>query len=104
MRHEKSYIYARVSTEDQRGNYSIPSQIDECKRYVESKRYTLIGNRYVDPITRFDVLEGVPAFVDDFLSREFHAEHLMYNYSTSTFSPLVCGMLRFTVRFHRFAQ
>lgn len=69
---ERAIIYARVSTDDQRDNYSIPSQVDECKRYIEKRGYILVGNCYVDPVTGYDATEGIPAFVDDYTSRELN--------------------------------
>jgi DNA invertase Pin-like site-specific DNA recombinase len=45
---KRAIIYARVSTDDQRNNYSIPSQVAEIKKYIEAKGYALVGNRFVD--------------------------------------------------------
>jgi site-specific DNA recombinase len=70
MTAKRAIIYARVSTDDQRSNYSIPSQVAECKRYIESKGYTLVGNRFVDPDTGQDSQTGIAAFVDDYSSLE----------------------------------
>jgi len=67
---KRAIIYARVSTDDQRNNYSIPSQVAECKKYVEAKGYALVGNCFVDPDTGQDAASGIPAFVDDYSSRE----------------------------------
>jgi site-specific DNA recombinase len=67
---KRAIIYARVSTDDQRNNYSIPSQVAECKKYIETKGYVLVGNRFVDPETGQDAPSGTPAFVDDYSSRE----------------------------------
>ena len=67
---KRAIIYARVSTDDQRDNYSIPSQVMECQKYIEAKGYALVGNRFVDPETGQDAASGIPAFVDDFSSRE----------------------------------
>jgi len=69
---KRAIIYARVSTDDQRNNYSIPSQIMECVKYAESHGYSLVGNRFVDPDTGQDASTGTPAFVDDFSSREMN--------------------------------
>jgi site-specific DNA recombinase len=85
---KRAIIYARVSTDEQRGNYSIPSQVAECKKYIEAKGYALVGNRFVDPETGQDAASGTPAFVDDYSSRELNRpaldaayEHLeMYGY------------------------
>ncbi len=70
---KRAVIYARVSTDMQRSNYSIPTQVAECLRYAEERGYTLHGNQFVDPETGQDVdrVDGViPAYVDDFTSRE----------------------------------
>ena len=67
---KRAIIYARVSTDDQRNNYSIPSQVAEIKKYIEAKGYALVGNRFVDPDTGQDAVSGTPAYVDDFSSRE----------------------------------
>jgi len=67
---KRAIIYARVSTDDQRNNYSIPSQVAECKKYIEAKGYVLVGNCFVDPETGQDAISGIPAFVDDYSSRE----------------------------------
>lgn len=67
---KKAIIYARVSTDEQRDNYSIPSQVGECKKYIEAKGYQLVGNRFVDPVTGFDSVDGIQAFVDDYSSQE----------------------------------
>lgn len=69
---KRAIIYARVSTDDQRNNYSIPSQIDECKKYIDKRGYHLVGNRFVDPVTGFDTTEGIAAFVDDYSSLELN--------------------------------
>jgi site-specific DNA recombinase len=69
----RSSIYCRVSTDDQRGNYSIPTQVAECLQHVKRRGYSLVGNRYVDPVTGRDCAEqsgAIPAFVDDYSSRE----------------------------------
>ena len=69
---KRAIIYARVSTDDQRGNYSIPTQVDECVRYVNQKGYSLVGDCYIDPSTGRDVktADGIRAYVDDYSSRE----------------------------------
>lgn len=67
---KRAIIYARVSTDDQRSNYSIPSQVAECKKYIEVKGYALVGNRFVDPETGQDAASGTRAFVDDYSSQE----------------------------------
>jgi site-specific DNA recombinase len=71
---KRAVIYARVSTDMQRDNFSIPTQIAECINYAKSKKYTLLGNQFVDPQTGRDVAAdfpfAIPAYVDDFTSRE----------------------------------
>jgi site-specific DNA recombinase len=69
---QRAAIYARVSTDIQRDNYSIPSQILEIMKYVDKQGYSLVGNQYFDPETgRESAKSGaVPAFVDDYTSRE----------------------------------
>lgn len=71
---KRAAIYARVSTDMQRDNFSIPSQVAECMKYVESKRYTLVGNQFVDVENGRDVApdtpNSIPVFVDDYTSRE----------------------------------
>lgn len=71
---KRAAIYARVSTDMQRDNFSIPSQIAECVKFASSKRYTLVGNQFVDPETGRDVAAdfsgAIPAFADDYTSRE----------------------------------
>jgi len=70
----RAAIYARVSTDMQRDNFSIPSQIAECMKHADRKKYTLVGNQFVSPETGKDVASdfpaAIPAFVDDFTSRE----------------------------------
>lgn len=71
---KRAIIYARVSTDIQRDNFSIPSQVAECVKHAESKRYMLVGSQFVDGESGRDVPadtpNAIPAFVDDFSSRE----------------------------------
>jgi site-specific DNA recombinase len=70
---KRAAIYARVSTDLQRGNYSIPTQISEVKKYADKQGYTIVGDLYVDPETGRDTIRGngaIPAYVDDYSSRE----------------------------------
>jgi len=71
---KRAVIYARVSTDMQRDNFSIPSQISECVKFVKSKGYMLVGNQYVDKESGRDVAADapnrIPAYVDDYSSRE----------------------------------
>jgi len=76
---KRAIIYARVSTDDQRKNYSIPTQIAECVSYLDHKGYSLVGDRYVEPETGMDSNQGngaIPAYVDDFSSRELNRPSL----------------------------
>jgi len=68
---ERSIIYARVSTDDQRDNFSISTQVAECHRYLQQQHYTLVGDQYIDPETGGDVAckeNAIPAYVDDISS------------------------------------
>jgi site-specific DNA recombinase len=71
---KRAVIYARVSSDVQRNNYSIPTQISECITYAKSRSYTLLGGLFVDLISGKDVTENhpnaIPAYVDDYTSRE----------------------------------
>ena len=70
---ERAAIYARVSTDDQRGNYSIPTQVAECQDYAKEQGYTVVADRFVDPQSGRDTVGGngaAPAYVDDYSSRE----------------------------------
>lgn len=70
---ERAAIYARVSTDDQRGNYSIPAQVAECQSYAKKQGYTLVADRFVNHESGRDTVGGngaTPAFVDDYSSRE----------------------------------
>lgn len=70
---KRAILYARVSTDIQRGNYSIPTQIRACKEYIDTHGWALVGNRYVDRETGLDTQKGkgaIPAYVDDYTSRE----------------------------------
>ncbi len=65
---KRAAIYARVSTDEQRGNYSIPTQLAECVRYADEHGYALVGDHYADRTTGRDARAGTDAtsaFVDD---------------------------------------
>jgi site-specific DNA recombinase len=69
----RAAIYARVSTDDQRGNYSIPTQLAECMQQAKRGKQVIVGDRFVDSHTGQDCGRGngsIAAFVDDFTSRE----------------------------------
>jgi site-specific DNA recombinase len=66
-------MYPRVSTDIQRDNYSIPSQIKDMLDYARIRDYVLVGDCYVDPVDGKDTVKGngaIPAFVDDYTSTE----------------------------------
>ena len=72
---DRVVLYPRVSTDMQRDNFSIPSQIAECLQYANLKGYSIVGDRYVNPDNGYDTSVGngaIPAFVDDFTSRELN--------------------------------
>lgn len=72
---QRAAIYARVSSDEQRGNYSVPTQVQEAIRHVEHSGYSLVGNQFVDPDSGRDAGDGhgsVAAYVDDFTSREIN--------------------------------
>ena len=76
---KRAIIYARVSTDDQRGNFSIPTQVESCAKYIQGKGYSLVGAQFVDAGTGLDVAArpgSIPAFVDDFSSRELNRPSL----------------------------
>lgn len=69
----RAAIYARVSTDIQRDNYSIPSQIKEIVKFAKIRNLSVVGDRYVSPETGKDTSkskEAIPAFVDDYTSTE----------------------------------
>lgn len=63
---QKCFIYVRVSSEDQVGNYSIDQQIKACTEYVsrESTKYEVVGI-YKDE-GRSATADNRPAFLDMF--------------------------------------
>ena len=70
---KRAAIYARVSTDDQRGNYSIPTQVSACFKHAKAHDYAVVGDRFVDSETGQDCAAGdgaIRAFVDDYTSRE----------------------------------
>lgn len=70
---KRAAIYARVSSDEQRSNYSIPTQVQECLAFAERQEYSVVGDRFVDPETGLDTVKSpdrVMAYVDDFTSRE----------------------------------
>lgn len=69
----RAALYARVSTDIQRENYSIPTQISDMLNYAKLEGYAVVGDHYVDFITGKDTAKSesaIPAFVDDYTSTE----------------------------------
>jgi site-specific DNA recombinase len=69
----RAAIYARVSTDIQRENYSIPTQISDLLKHAKLEGYSLVGDQYVDLVTGKDTVkrrDAIPAFVDDYTSTE----------------------------------
>jgi site-specific DNA recombinase len=72
---KRAAIYLRVSTDKQRDNYSIPSQLSECLKYANKMGYSVVGDHFVDPETGKDCPPGndaIPAYVDDYSSLELY--------------------------------
>ena len=72
---KRAALYARVSTDIQRDNYSVSTQITAMLAYAKKCGYTIVGDQYVDPENGSDTLPGnggVPAFVDDYTSLELN--------------------------------
>ncbi len=71
---KRAVIYARVSDDSQRQNYSIPVQIEACMKYAQERDYVIVGDWFVDPITGYDVKSDTPhavqAYADDHTSLE----------------------------------
>lgn len=65
---KRAVIYARVSTDDQRDNYSVPTQIALCLRHAKDNGYSLVGSLHVNLENGRDAAPGpdtIAAFVDD---------------------------------------
>jgi site-specific DNA recombinase len=69
---QRAVIFARVSTDMERDNYSIPSQVAACVDYDRECGYVVIGEQHVDRATGQSAngSGGIPACVDDYKSRE----------------------------------
>lgn len=70
---KRAALYARVSSDDQRNNYSIPTQLEDALRFARDQAYTVVGDQFVDPETGQDTSGrdgAVCAFVDDYTSLE----------------------------------
>ncbi len=70
----RAALYPRVSTDMQRDNYSVPSQIKAMLQVCEERAYKPVGDHWVSPEDGKDCAagEGVPAFVEDYTSLEIH--------------------------------
>ena len=66
----RAAIYARVSQDAQRDNFSVPTQVAACLQYARNRGYAVVGHQYVDPETGRDAERGILAYVDDLSSRE----------------------------------
>lgn len=92
---ERAAVYVRVSSDIQRDNYSPPTQLKACREYAEKYGYALVGDRFVDPVTAYDAPSGngaIPAYVDDYTSRELSRPALdaAFEYAkTSGFDVLI---------------
>lgn len=65
---KRAVLYARVSQDTQRDNYSIPTQIAACAQYAKENGYRLVGAQYVDAETGKDARPGpgtICAYADD---------------------------------------
>lgn len=70
---KRAIIYARVSQDVQRDNYSVPSQVAACLRHASEAGYAVVGSLHVDQETGRDCVAGprsIPAFVDDYTGTE----------------------------------
>lgn len=69
---KRAIIYARVSTDEQADNYSLPSQIELCRKYAERLSLELVGEQYYKKEdTKLvkaspDDAGAIPAYVDDY--------------------------------------
>jgi site-specific DNA recombinase len=76
---KRAVIYARVSTDIQRENYSVPTQIEECVKFAELRGYAIVGEQHVDPDTGLDQITekgGTLAYVDDISHSELNRPSL----------------------------
>jgi len=71
---KRAAIYCRVSTDAQRDNYSIPTQLAACLIHAKRAGYALTGDRYVSTVNGLDTVPedstAALAYVDDYTSRE----------------------------------
>jgi site-specific DNA recombinase len=69
---QRAVIIGRVSSDAQRDNYSIGTQVRAALAYIKTCGYGLTGDKWVDPDTGYDTEPGtgVQAYVDDYTSLE----------------------------------
>ncbi|KAA3644780.1 MAG: hypothetical protein DWQ07_15350 [Chloroflexi bacterium] len=70
----RAAAYTRVSTDEQRENYSIPTQLEDIKAFADKHNWALVGDKYFSLETGKEVGKdsenAIPAFVDDHSSLE----------------------------------
>lgn len=69
MMAERAAIYIRVSTDEQRYNYSLVSQLEACVKRAEEKGWNIVGDRFVNPDTGLNAPPsdgGITAYQDDY--------------------------------------
>ena len=73
MNMKKCILYCRVSTDEQAASgYSLPAQMEACRKYAESLGYSVVGNRWYDLDKKKQVSAPnentfpVPVYADDF--------------------------------------
>lgn len=83
-------LYARVSSDKQAEGYSVPTQLEACRKYAEEHGLAIVGNHYVDLHTALQIrqvgdgwefvnaqkaeereadnkdIEPIPAYLDDY--------------------------------------
>jgi site-specific DNA recombinase len=69
---QRAIIIGRVSSDAQRDNYSIGTQVRAALAYVKAHGYGLTGDKWVDPDSGRDTEAGIglQAYVDDYTSLE----------------------------------
>jgi DNA invertase Pin-like site-specific DNA recombinase len=55
----KATLYARVSTDEQAGNYSLPTQLEACQRYAKKHGFEVVGE-FADDYTGTVPIEARP--------------------------------------------
>lgn len=68
--HKRAVLYARVSTDEQADNYSLPTQLEACRKYAEDNGFVIVGNQYFDLKENKTVLapndNTVTGYADDY--------------------------------------